>query len=42
MERLEIGREKAREVERGHVRRVLGDGSGDGERELGGRRLVDG
>ena len=27
VERLEAGREKAREVERGHVRRVLGDGS---------------
>lgn len=43
--RLEEGREKAREVERGHVRRVIGDGSerivqfeGDSE----GRRLVDG
>ena len=45
VERLEAGREKAREVERGHVRRVLGDGSertiqieGDGSE----RRLVDG
>ncbi len=45
VERLEIGREKAREVERGHVRRVLGDGS-ERTAELdgvgGGRRLLGG
>jgi hypothetical protein len=45
VERLEAGRERAREVERGHVRRVLGDG---GERAAqlegsgGGRRLLEG